>query len=334
NTGSDLRKSQLGMKALRIQDSDRGTRADFTDMEIADLSDGDVVIKSRYSCINYKDALAVTGKGKIARKRPLNAGIDVAGVVESSDNERFRPGDEVLVTGWLMSETRDGGLAEYVRIPADCVVAKPDGLTLWQTMAIGTAGFTAGMAVRRLLENHQQPEHGPILVTGATGGVGAFAIDMLTAAGVDAVAVTRRGDEYGDFLSTLGATDIIAPDALDLGGKPLARTEYAGAIDSVGGALLANMLGRIHPYGNVAAIGLAGGMKLATTVAPFILRGVSLLGIHSVECPAPWRERIWREMATTHKPAHLDSIATQTVGLDDVHAVCEAIVAGEHTGRT
>src|SRR5699024_1869487 len=167
--------------------------------------------------------------------------------------ERFRPGDEVLVTGWLMSETRDGGLAEYVRIPADCVVAKPDGLTLWETMAIGTAGFTAGMAVRRLLENHQKPDNGPILVTGATGGVGAFAIDMLSAAGFEPVAVTRRGEQYGDFLRSLGAVDVIAPDVLDLGGKPLARTAYAGAIDSVGGDLLANLLGRIHTYGNVAA---------------------------------------------------------------------------------
>lgn len=322
------------MKALRIQDGDQGTRADFVDMAVDDLSAGDVVIKTHYSGINYKDALAVTGKGKIARTRPLNAGIDVAGVVESSNSERFAPGDEVLVTGWFMSETRDGGLAEYVRIPAECVVAKPDGLTLWETMAIGTAGFTAGMAVRRLLENHQQPDHGPILVTGATGGVGAFAIDMLSGAGFDAVAVTRRGDQYGTFLRELGAVDVIAPEALDLGGKPLARSEYAGAIDSVGGALLANMLGRIHPYGNVAAIGLAGGMQLATTVAPFILRGVSLLGIHSVECPQAWREHIWAELGSDHKPAHLDKIATQTVAFADVHAICEAVVAGEHAGRT
>src|SRR5699024_5800153 len=232
------------------------------------------------------------------------------------------------------SETRDGGFAEYVRIPAEYVVAKPDGLTLWETMAIGTAGFTAGMAVRRMLENHQAPEQGPILATGATGGGGAFAIDMLAAGGFSPVAVTRRGDAHGAFLRSLGATDVIAPEALDLGGKPLARTEYAGAVDSVGDELLANILGRIHPYGNVAAIGLAGGMKLATTVAPFILRGVSLLGIHSVECPNAWREQIWAEMAGSHKPGHLDSIATDTVGFRDIPTVCEAMIAGEHTGRT
>lgn len=322
------------MKALRIEDTDDGPRADLAEMAVDELSDGDVVIKSRYSCINYKDALAVTGKGKIARTRPLNAGIDVAGTVESSDSGRFAPGDEVLVTGWFMSETRDGGFADYVRIPADCVVAKPDGLSLWETMAIGTAGFTAGMALRRMSENHQIPDQGPILVTGATGGVGAFAIDMLAAAGFSPVAVSRRGEQHGDFLRSLGAIDVIAPDSLDLDGKPLGRTAYAGAVDSVGGQLLANIVGQIQPYGNVAAVGLAGGMKLATTVAPFILRGVSLLGIHSVECPRAWRERIWAEMAGANKPAHLDSIATQTVGLKDVHAVCEAMIAGEHAGRT
>lgn len=322
------------MKALRIQDTDNGPRADFVEMATDDLSDGNVVIKSRYSCINYKDALAVTGKGKIARTRPLNAGIDVAGTVESSDSDHFAPGDEVLVTGWFMSETRDGGFAEYVRIPAECVVRKPEGLSLWQTMAIGTAGFTAGMAVRRMSENHQAPDQGPVLVTGATGGVGAFAIDMLAGAGFSPVAVTRRGEQHGEFLRSLGATDVISPETLDLGGKPMGRPAYAGAIDAVGGDLLANIVAQIHPYGNVAAVGLAGGMKLSTTVAPFILRGVSLLGIHSVECPQAWREQIWAELAGAHKPAHLDTIGTQTVGLGDIHAVCEAMVAGEHSGRT
>ncbi len=322
------------MKALRIQDADKGTQASIVDMDIDDLSEGDVVIKARYSCLNYKDAMAITGKGKIARTRPLNAGIDVAGTVESSDSDQFAPGDEVLVTGWLMSETRDGGLAEYVRIPAECVVAVPQGLTLYETMALGTAGFTAGMALRRLGDNHQAPDQGPILVTGATGGVGMFAIDMLSQAGFDVTAVSRRADEHGDFLRSLGASDVITPDALDLGGKPLAKTEYAGAIDAVGDELLANLLGRIHTYGNVAAIGLAGGVKLETTVMPFILRGVSLLGIHSVECPMNWRTRIWADLAGDHKPEHLDSIATQTVGLGDVHAVCESMIAGENTGRT
>lgn len=322
------------MKALRIVDTDEGTRGEITDMDMAELSAGDVVIKARYSSLNFKDALAITGQGKIARKRPLNAGIDVAGTVESSEDARFSPGDEVLVTGWFLSETRDGGLAEYVRVPGDCVTARPEGLSLWETMAIGTAGFTAGMALKRMVDNHQAPDQGPVVVTGATGGVGMFAIDILAQAGYEVVAVSRKADQHGDFLRKLGASDVIAPDALSLDGKPLGKPVYAGGVDAVGGELLANLLGNVHPYGNVAAIGLAGGPKLATTVLPFILRGVSLLGIHSVECPPSWRDQIWAHLSGANKPAHLDSIATQTVGLRDVFEVCDAIMAGENTGRT
>ncbi|ROO26935.1 quinone oxidoreductase [Salinisphaera orenii MK-B5] len=322
------------MKALRIVDTDDGTRGELTDVALDTLSEGDVVIKARYSSLNFKDALAITGQGKIARKRPLNAGIDVAGTVESSEDARFSPGDEVLVTGWFLSETRDGGLAEYVRVPADCVTARPEGLSLWETMAIGTAGFTAGMAIKRMRDNFQAPEQGPVVVTGATGGVGMFAIDMLAGAGYEVIAVSRKAEQHGDFLRQLGATDVIGPEALDLEGKPMGKPVYAGGIDAVGGELLANLLGHVHPYGNVAAIGLAGSPKLPTMVLPFILRGVSLLGIHSVECPPAWREQIWAAMAGADKPSHLDSIATQTVGLRDVFDVCEAIMAGRNTGRT
>lgn len=322
------------MKALRIVDTDNGTRADITDMPFDELSEGEVVIRSRYSSLNFKDALAITGKGKIARKPPLNAGIDVAGVVESSEDSRFGKGDEVIVTGWFLSETRDGGLAEYVRVPGDCVLAKPDGLSLWETMALGTAGFTAGMAIKRLTDNFQAPDQGPVLVTGATGGVGMFAIDMLAQLGYEVIAVSRKARAEADFLKKLGANDVITPDALDLEGKPLGKPVYAGAIDAVGGDLLANIVAQIQPYGNVAAIGLAGGPKLSTTVMPFILRGVSLLGIHSVECPNEWRVRIWDALSTHQKPAHLDTIATQTVGLADVHGVCEKMMAGDNTGRT
>ncbi len=322
------------MKAIRIVDADNGTSADITDMQIEDLSEGNVVIKSHYSSLNFKDALAVTGKGKIARKRPLNAGIDVAGVVESSDDDRFAPGDEVVVTGWFLSETRDGGLAEYVRVPGDLVIKRPDGLSLWETMALGTAGFTAGMAIKRMEDNFQTPDDGPVLVTGATGGVGMFAVDLLARRGYEVVAVSRKADSEGDFLKKLGAKDVITPDALDLEGKPLGKPVYAGAIDAVGGDLLANICAQIQPYGNVAAIGLAGGPKLATTVMPFILRGVSLLGIHSVECPQQWREQIWSELSGAHKPAHLETIASETVSLADVFGVCDKIMAGENTGRT
>lgn len=322
------------MRALRIFDTDDGPRGRLTDMDQADLTAGEVMIEARYSSLNYKDALAITGAGKIARQRPLNAGIDVAGVVESSDDDRFAPGDEVLVTGWQLSETRDGGLADRVRVPAHCVTALPNGLTLWEAMALGTAGFTAGLAIARLRDNVQAPEAGPILVTGASGGVGMFAIQMLAQAGFAPVAVTRRVEAQGAALRELGATDVIAPDALALDGKPLGKEAYGGAIDALGGGVLADMLGQIAQFGNVAAIGLAASPKLETMVLPFILRGVSLLGINSVECPAPRRDAVWGELAGALKPAQLERIAHETIGMNDVHAVCDAIMAGEHSGRT
>lgn len=322
------------MRALRIIDTDDGPRGRITEMNQAELTAGEVVIEARYSSLNYKDALAITGAGKIARKRPLNAGIDVAGVVQASEDEGFAPGDEVLVTGWQLSETRDGGLADIVRVPAHCVTALPSGLTLWEAMALGTAGFTAGLAMSRLQDNFQAPEAGPILVTGASGGVGMFAIQMLAQSGFSPVAVTRRVEAQGAALRELGASDVIAPDALGLGGKPLGTELYGGAIDALGGQILADMLGQIVQFGNVAAIGLAAGPKLETTVMPFILRGVSLLGINSVECPAPRRDAVWSELAGALKPAQLEHIAHETIGMNDVHAVCDAIMAGEHSGRT
>lgn len=201
-------------------------------------------------------------------------------------------------------------------------------------MAPGTAGFTAGMAIKRKRDNFQNPGDGPVLVTGATGEVGASAVDTLARVGYEVIAVSRRADAQADFLRGLGARDVITPDALDLGGKPLGKPVYAGAIDVAGGNLLANLVGHVQPYGNVAAISLAGGPKLATTVLPFILRGVSLLGIHSVECPSDWRSRIWADLAGPGKPDHLDTIAGQTVGLRDVKHVSEAMMAGKNTGRT
>ncbi|RJS93319.1 acryloyl-CoA reductase [Salinisphaera sp. Q1T1-3] len=322
------------MRALRIEDTDAGPRARLTEVALSALTAGDVVIAAHYSSLNYKDAMAVTGAGKIARQRPLNAGIDVAGVVEHSEDARFSAGDPVSVTGWLLSETRDGGLAEYVRVPGDCVTPLPDGLSLWEAMALGTAGFTAAMAIKRLRDNFQSPEHGPMLVTGAGGGVGMFAIEMLAQAGFEPVAVTRRVEALTPQLRTLGAVDVIAPDNLDTGGKPLAGERFGGAIDALGGETLAAVLAHIRQFGNVAAIGLAASPKLEATVLPFILRGVSLLGINSVECPVAWREAIWRDLAGPLKPAHLADIAHETVGLDEVADVCDAIIAGEHTGRT
>lgn len=315
-------------------DTDDGPRGRLDSVDLAEVSAGDVVIRTVYSSLNYKDALAVTGAGKIARRRPLNAGIDASGVVESSDDDRFSIGDEVLVTGWFLSEKRDGGLAEYVRVPGDCVTRLPHGLSLWEAMALGTAGFTVGMAIEALRRNGQRPDQGPVLVTGASGGVGNLAVNMLAQASFSPVAATRRITEQGDGLRALGATDVVTPDSLDLGGKPFVEPAYAGAIDCLGGEPLANLLGHIRPYGNVATIGLAAGPTLQTTVMPFILRGVSLLGIHSVECPAPLRESVWASLAGELKPSHLEQIAARTIGLDEVPAACQSIIEGRHSGRT
>lgn len=322
------------MRALRIDRSEDGTQARIQEMPVAELTDGNVLIRSHYSSINYKDALAVTGKGRILRRYPLNGGIDVAGVVEQSDDPAFAAGDEVIVTGYGLSEDRDGGYADYVRVPGDCVVPRPAGLSLFEAMGLGTAGFTAGFALRRLLQNDQTPELGPVAVTGATGGVGSYALQLLAAQGFEAVAVTRKVDSAGDYLKQLGAADVVTPEAIADDGKPLSKPEWGGAVDNVGGDLLARLLKQIRPYGNAAAIGLAGGIKLDASVLPFILRGVALLGIHSVECPMQWRRQIWEELAGPRKPANLEGIVRRVVGLDEVAELCQAMVAGEATGRT
>lgn len=322
------------MRALRIHKAEGGVDARLQDLPVDELTGGNVLIRVRYSGINYKDALAVTGKGKILRRYPLNAGIDAAGTVEQSEDERFTAGDQVVVTGYGLSEDRDGGYAEYLRLPAEYVVPLPEGLSLFQAMALGTAGFTAGFALRRLLENHQTPALGPVAVTGATGGVGSFALDMLCGAGFEAVAVSRKTGAAADYLRTLGAAEVIAPDAIEDDGKPLSKPRWGGAVDSVGGELLARLLKQVGNYGNVAAIGLAGGVKLEATVLPFILRGVGLLGIHSVDCPMAWRRAIWSQLAGPHRPAHLDSIVSETVGLRGLEQACAAVIAGEITGRT
>lgn len=322
------------MRALRIHKAENGSEARLEDISVDDLSEGNVLIKVRYSSVNYKDALAVTGKGKIVRKPPLNGGIDAAGVVESSQDTRFAAGDEVIVTGYFLSETRDGGYAEYLRVPGDCVVALPKGLSQFEAMGLGTAGFTAGFAKRRLLESNQTPELGPVAVTGATGGVGSFAVNMLSSAGFEVIAITRKVAQSGDYLKSLGASQVVSPDDFADDGKPLSAARLGGAVDNVGGALLASLLTQIVPYGNVAAIGLAGGFKLETTVMPFILRGVGLLGIHSVECPMPWRQQIWQDLAGDAKPSQLNNIIKRTIGLGELPEVCEQMIAGEIEGRT
>ncbi|HXG29599.1 MAG TPA: YhdH/YhfP family quinone oxidoreductase [Nevskiales bacterium] len=324
-------------RALRVHRIDKATEARLETLSLDDLNptvgaDG-VVIRTAWSGINYKDALAVTGKGKILRRYPLVAGIDGAGVVESSSSPRFKPGDAVLVTGCSLSETLDGGYAEYLHLPAEVVVPLPAGLSLKEAMLLGTAGFTAALAVRRMQENHQTPALGPVAVTGATGGVGSVAIQILSRLGYEVVAITGKPEQSADYLKKLGAAEVVDRRSLELGKAPLESGRWGGAVDNVGGELLDWLTRTVKPWGNIASIGLAGGHTLNTTVMPFILRGVSLLGIHSVECPMPWRLAIWEKLAGDWKPAALDAIENRVIGLEQLPAACAEVIAGRVQGR-
>jgi acrylyl-CoA reductase (NADPH) len=319
-------------QAFRIHDEGGKTRAGIETINLSELSSGDVVIEAHYSSVNYKDALAGTGRGKILRRSPLIGGIDVSGVVASSEGKRFKAGDAVLVTGCGLSEVHDGGYAEYVRVPADWVIPLPQALDPFRAMAIGTAGFTAALAIKRLQENHQSPELGPILVTGATGGVGSFAIDMLSTLGFEVVALSGKSEAV-PYLTSLGASRIVNRHNLEMGTQPLEKTQWGGAIDNVGGDILAWLTRTVSPWGNIVSIGLARGVKLETTVMPFILRGVGLLGVSSSNCPLPWREPLWQRLGSDLKPRHLDKIASETVTLQQLPDVFERMLAGQTRGR-
>jgi acrylyl-CoA reductase (NADPH) len=321
-------------RAFRIHSAGRDDyRAGVESIKLDVLSPGEVVIKVGYSSINYKDALAGTGNGKILRRFPLNGGIDVAGHVVASSDPAFKEGDAVLCTGCGLSETRDGGYSEYARLEAKWTVPLPAGLTLRESMILGTAGFTAALALYRMQQNDQAPEMGPIVVTGASGGVGMLAIDILTRAGYEAHAITGKF-EHLDFLTGLGAKQVISRKDLYWGQNPLEKAIWAGAIDNVGDEMLAGLTRVIHPYGNIASCGLAGGHALATTVMPLIIRGVSLLGIASAGTARPIRERVWQHLASDWKPAHLDTICTREVDLDGLAGVFDGMLAGGSFGRT
>ena len=320
-------------KAFRIHETDGRIVARFEDLALDALSPGDVVIDVEYSDINYKDALAATGAGKILRRYPLAGGTDLAGVVRSSSDARFKPGDAVLVTGSGLSETQDGGYAEVARVPGESVIAMPRGLDAFRAMALGTAGFTAALAIHRMEHNGQSPARGPVVVTGATGGVGSIAIDMLAGRGYEVIAVTGK-PESSDYLKSLGASKIVLRRDLALGSRPLEATRYAGVIDNVGGEMLAGLLRQVDFWGNVASIGLAGGANLETTVLPFILRGVNLLGINSSATRREERRGIWDRIAGDCAPRHLDRIVTQTIAFDDLPTAFQAHMDGKVTGRT
>jgi len=296
-----------------------------------DLGDGDVTIAVRYSSLNYKDGLAVTGTGRIMRSLPMTAGCDLAGVVEASDSPAWAPGDEVLVTGWGLSETHSGGYTQRQRVRSDWLTRKPDGLDLRQTMAVGTAGLTAMLCVLALEEAGVVPGDGEVIVTGAGGGVGSVAVAVLAQLGYAVNASTGRTETH-DYLRELGASTIVDRADLATAGRPLDKERWAGGVDTVGSQTLATVLAQTRYGGTVAACGLAGGNDLPTTVLPFILRGVSLVGVDSVYCPAPRRDQAWARLGTDLPTDLLDAMTTVRP-LADVPALAEQILAGQTRGR-
>ena len=319
-------------RALRVHQIDGRIVPRLEQLTLDDLSPGNVVIRGDYSSINYKDALATTGKGRILRRYPLVAGVDIAGTVVSSVDERFKPGDVVAVHGCGQSETHDGGFAEYARVPGDWVNKLPAGIDARTAMGLGTAGFTAALAIHRLEQIGQIPALRPMAVTGATGGVGSVAIALLAGLGFKVTAVTSK-TTADDYLRGLGASDIFHLKGKELGTKPLEKALWGGAVDSLGGATLAWLTRTTVPWGSIASVGLAQGPELNTTVMPFILRGVSLLGINSVEVPGALRSEVWRRLAGDLKLANLNRIVSREVPLEGVLDVVEGWVDGTIVGR-
>ena len=323
----------MPFKAFRIHQQEKGVSTGFEDLEVENLTDGDVVVRVAYSGINFKDALAATGAAKILRAPELNGGIDFSGVVESSESPNFRVGQKVLVCGCGLSEIRDGGFSEVARVPGECVVSVPDSLDLREVMALGTAGFTAAIAMIRLEENGQDPSQGQMIVTGATGGVGSIVIDMLSAKGFEVVALTGKSDQH-EYLRQLGASDFIDRHSVEMGGRPLEKGLWGGAVDNVGGETLGWLTRTVQPWGSIASIGNASGIKLETTVMPFILRGVSLLGINSIEMPSSLRNKAWKRLSEDLKPAHLNLIAPRTIDFADLPNAFDEYLTGSVVGRT
>jgi acrylyl-CoA reductase (NADPH) len=318
-------------KAIVIEKDDAGYRAGVKEVDESALPPGDVTVRVEYSTVNYKDGLAITGKGPVVRKFPLHAGIDFAGVVEASDDARFKSGDRVVLTGWGVGETHSGGLAQKARVKADWLVPLPAGLSARQAMAIGTAGFTAMLSVLALERHGLTPASGDVLVTGANGGVGGVAIAILAKLGYRVIASTGRLGE-AEYLKGLGAADVIARDELSAPGKPLAKERRAGVVDAVGSHTLANACASTRYGGAVAACGLAQGMDFPASVAPFILRGVSLLGVDSVMAPKKPRLAAWERLARDLDVAALEVIATE-IALGEAIAAAAGLLAGKVRGR-
>jgi putative YhdH/YhfP family quinone oxidoreductase len=318
--------------AFRIHADDAGHRSGIEEVSLDQLAQGEIVVRTAYSSVNFKDALAGTGQGRILRRFPLVGGIDVAGHVVASTDPKFREGDAVLVTGCGLSETRDGGYSEYARLEARWAIALPQGLDLRESMILGTAGFTAALALYRMLDNRQEARLGPLAVTGATGGVGSLAVDIFSRAGFEVHAISGK-PAHADYLQGIGASEVLGRDVLATT-RPMETARFGGGLDNVGGPMLASLLAQTAPYGNVASAGLAASPALDATVMPFIIRGVSLLGIASAGTARDIREAIWQRLASEWKPAHLDRICTREIPLEQLPDVFATMLSGESLGRT
>jgi acrylyl-CoA reductase (NADPH) len=318
-------------KAIRIDKAEKGTAAALVQFDEAELMEGDVTVRVEWSALNYKDGLAVTGKAPVVRRFPMIAGIDLAGTVEHSSHPQWKAGDKVICTGWGMGETHLGAYADKARVKGDWLVRLPEGMSTREAMAIGTAGFTAMLSVLALEKHGLTPKHGPVVVTGAAGGVGSVATAVLSKLGFQVIASTGRLSETG-YLRGLGAAEVIDRSELSGAAKPLAKERWAGGVDSVGSTTLANVLSMTKYAGAIAACGLAAGMDLPTSVAPFILRGVCLLGIDSVMCPIELRETAWSRLASDLDRTKLTEI-THEIGLDQVINAGAKILAGQVRGR-
>jgi NADPH2:quinone reductase len=319
--------------AYRIFEVDGKSQGRFTELTLNDLAPGTVLIRSHFSGVNYKDALAATGAGKVVRRFPCVGGVDVSGVVESSQDARFKVGDQVLVTGYEMGVAHDGGFAEYVRVPADWVVPLPVGLSLFEAMALGTAGFTAALAIHRLEQNELTPDKGKVVVTGATGGVSSLAIRMLSQLGYQVVAMTSKANEQ-EYLRSLGASEILLRSDIDWASKrPMERAMWAGALDSVGGDTLAWLTKSMQQNGAIASYGNAGGLELHTSIFPFILRGVKLLGVDSAATQMPLRKQMWQRLAGDLRLDRYDLIAHR-IALAELPEVCAKLIANTSHGRS
>ncbi len=321
----------MSFRAIRVDKDATGYRAALTQFDEADLMEGDVSVRVTHSTVNYKDGLAITGEAPVVRRFPMIPGIDFAGIVEASTHAGYKPGDAVVLTGWGVGETHLGAYAQKARVKGDWLVPLPAGMTAAQSMAIGTAGLTAMLCVLALEKHGLAPAHGPAVVTGAAGGVGSVATALLAGLGWHVIASTGRAGE-AEYLKGLGAAEIVDRAELSAPGKPMGKERWAAGIDSVGSTTLANLLAQTKYAGAIAACGLAGGRDLPATVAPFILRGVALLGVDSVMCPKARRLEAWARLARDLDHARLASMTT-TIGLEGVMDTAQAILAGKVRGR-